>query len=156
MGLVVLRNNQKTNTIMEGIYKTIRIAFFILVTSLAIESHAQLDSSSFNYTVEYIADLNASAGYDTVYFHKINLDVNDTLSISKIKVKIGSSLGLEDLESYEYLFDVDTFLPANYTYSRDGNQIELVVGKRVAGTFYYEVSIIDTGGNTTLPKKWNN
>lgn len=164
MGLEVLEPNRKENTITEKTYKKsimktykriVRVFCCLIFLLTANNSFGQLDSSDFSYQVNFIPNMNTLSGTDTSYFHKIELTLLDTVNISKIGVKIGSSSGLGDVEDYNFTFDIDTFLPTGYAYYRDGNEVHLTLNEHLTGNFYFEVKLIDTNGISTIPKKWN-
>ena len=129
------------------------LLFLILCPGFFLQ--AQLDSSDFSYDVQIIADGNSIDGMDTLYYHQILLSLNDTVNISKILVKIGSSNGLDDVASYAFVYDIDTFLPAGYSYSREGGEVSLVVGKYPVGLYFYELKLLGTDNMETGVKKWN-
>lgn len=137
---------------MKQLFYSILLLLF-LYPNLALI--AQVDSSDFSYKVKLQPDYVNFSGSDTAYFHKLEMTLSDTVQVSKISVKIGSAIGLDDVTNYDFEFDVKTFLPNGYSYFRKGNVIYLTLGKYLTGTYFYEVKLIDTNGIGTVPKKWN-
>jgi|GEM_PF-1933121 len=141
---------------MKNINK-IRLVIAIMTALISITNvKAQLlDSTDFSFQVRLIVDANSIQGTDTSYFHEIHIDLNDTINVSKISVKIGTSLGASDVENYDFVYDVNTFLPHGYSYYREGDLLTLTLDKHAAGIYYYEVKLIDINASETNPKKWN-
>ena len=54
--------------------------------------------------------------------------LSDTINITAIEVKLGSTEGSADLVNYTFGFDIITGLPAGYLWTREGFKVTLPVG----------------------------
>lgn len=131
------------------------LLFAIICFSLGANVFAQLDTSDFSYQLEFVDANEENAGMDTIYFHNIHLTLNDTVNVSEIAIKVGTTEGLGDIVDYEFVFDKNTLLPEGFTYFRRGSQLKLTVGKRSAATYYYEVRLKGNNYTVTQAKKWS-
>ncbi len=132
----------------------LKLSFGIFVFLLVTVS--KVKSQSFSYTVKCIENIMPVNDFDTIYSHQCILDLNDTINIDSIRVKIGSTLQSNDVLDYAFVFDQSTFLPEGLAYYRKKARVTLELGNHLEGDFYYRVSIIDTLGVESSIVPWNN
>lgn len=73
--------------------------------------------------------------------------MQDTVNISRIKVKLGNELGEGDIFSETFDFDITSGLPAGMSYQREGTKVTLGLGTFTPLTsFYGEVSMKGSTG----------
>jgi hypothetical protein len=65
-----------------------------------------------------------------------NISINDTLNCSAIEIELKDDLAGTVLLNHEFVFDQIAGLPAGMSWSRVGNQIEMVLGTFRAETVW--------------------
>lgn len=74
--------------------------------------------------------------------------LQDTLNVSKIHVKLGTTQGGNNLFSKDFLFDVSGNLSDGTSYVRNGLNVLLGIGQFVGlNSYYAEVRLEDTSQN---------
>lgn len=146
--------------------RTIKSIIVIATLFLTVNSYGQnvLSPVEAHFNVETVNNgnqplspenmdpLNMSMG-DTVKL-SIAMQLADTNNVSKIHIKVGTVDGGSDLILKTYLYDIDSNLGVNNTYTRIREYITLGFGKIYnSGSFFGEIEIEDNSGNKSIAKK---
>ncbi len=79
----------------------------------------------------------------------VSMILTDTNTVSKIHIKLGTTLGGSDLLENTYIYDGTPSEPLSYF--RDGDMLTLGMGTHLnSGVFYCEIILEDSTGNTSL------
>ena len=108
-------------------------------------SLANAQAPTFTFSVSQAAQPTLNI-LDTIYTKTYHFDLNDTTTISKFHIKMGTTSGGSEVFSHVIDFDQTTNLPVGFNYSRDGMDVSLTVGAYHLGFFYYEAKLEDTSG----------
>ena len=121
----------------------------IFLTGLKVSLFAQSYQHNFDYEFELRPTGEVIGDYDSIYVPTVVITIEDTTTLSEIAVKLGTIQGASDLLQHDFVFDQNTGLPQDCSYERDGNTITLALGSGSAGTFFAELFLRDSSGNTT-------
>ncbi len=84
------------------------------------------------------------------------IKLQDTLSLAKIHVKLGTTQGGSDLFSKDFLYDDSGNFTDGTSYSRNGLNILLGIGQFTGlNSYYAEVKLEDTSQNLSDPVYYN-
>ncbi len=117
-----------------------KILFLILCCLAVNNTNAQVSDAYTRFT-----EL-PSGRFDGTFFVQLPALTN----ISGITVKLGTTESGTELLNYTFAYDVNTGLPAGYTYLRNNKDLELGIGDfSVITTVFGEVTLIDNAGVAT-------
>jgi len=84
------------------------------------------------------------------------IKLQDTLNLSKIHVKLGTTSGGSDLFSKDFSFDVSGNFSDSTSYTRNGLNVLLGIGQFIGlNSYYAEVRLEDTSQNLSDPIYYN-
>jgi len=137
------------------IMRTYIIAFFfaLQIISGSLEVKAQV-APSFSFELENTYQ-SATNLLDTIWGKKYIVSLDDTNDVAKIHLKMGTTSGGGEVYSKTILYDQTSNLPIGFTYSREGDSIEIKAGGYSYGFYYYEVKLEDDSSNVSLAQTWN-
>lgn len=116
----------------------------LLWVLLCVFSSSVFAQSQVSDAYARISQHSSSTVYDCVF----TIEVSDTSNTSAIEIKLGTAVGLSDLISYTFNYDVNSGLPSGYSYSRIGNNCTLDAGTISASDMYFgEIRIQQPNGS---------
>lgn len=129
-----------------------RIIILFILSGFVVTVHAQ----NFSIEVTCLPNEMPLNNYDTLYSHQCVIELNDTINIDSIHLKIGNTYQGSEVMEYSLAFDKTTFLPKGVSYYRRKNRITLSLGNHLMNDFFYEVYLKDTLNNNSAIQYWNN
>jgi hypothetical protein len=92
---------------------------------------------------------------DTIWAKTYHFTLTDTNNISKIHIKMGTTLSGSEVFSYVFDYDQTTNLPIGFHYARNGMEITLKVSGYSYGYYYYEAKLEDGSQNFSASEQTN-
>ena len=134
------------------------LTVLLLIFSLQSKSQDILPAERMDLLLEVAPGDNSMSANDTTFLSttnvisKVVLALQDTVHLSKIHVKLGSTPNSQNLLSKYFVFDATGTLSDGTSYTRDGNVVYLNLGSRTGIQNYYaEIKLEDTYGRFTDP-----
>jgi hypothetical protein len=78
---------------------------------------------------------------DTIWVKTYHFHLSDTANISKIHLKMGTTLGGTEVFDYVFDFDQTDSLPIGFHYERNGMDIDFRVSGYAFGFYFYEAQL---------------
>ncbi|MDQ3191757.1 MAG: hypothetical protein M3Q58_09195 [Bacteroidota bacterium] len=132
----------------------IKILAFVIALFLSPALSAQ-GNPGFSFEIQMIPNTLQENSLDTIYNIECSLILQDTINISKIHIKVGTSNGASDMLDYAFLYDINAGYPGNQSYYRNLNEVILGLGQFPSGLYFYETKLQYTSGTFSQPLMWN-
>lgn len=125
----------------------------ILILSITgVKSQSYLPNG-FEYLLEFINIGQAENGTDTIYTVKVVLDNNGIADLAAINVKVWKTqtIDAEILIEHSFINNVSASTPEGTSLEISGGKTIISLGDHVSKEFAYEVILVNTQGQISLP-----
>jgi len=149
---------------MKAIKKQAYLTILLMLLVFGVKSQTVVPPVEAHFNIETVESSNVallpgnmdpsqiSMG-DTIKL-SITMQLADTINISKIHIKIGTTEDGDDLFSNELLYVLKNYSGSTHTYSIDEKYITLSLGKLYNSEFFYgEIIIENNQGEFSTPGK---
>lgn len=127
-------------------------AIIILLFCL-LSAGLNAQNADFDFSIYYQTTSTDTAQFDSLCNRVCEIKLSDTTGIAGIEVKVGTADTLSDILDYQFVYDVNTGLPAGLAYSRNDNYVVLhLLQTYKVDNYFYEIRLKYTNNTYSQSK----